>query len=215
MRALASRLSYANVVSTLCLFIVLGGGAYAATKIRGKDIVNRSISGKKIKRDAIGGTAVKESALGRVPRARRADTAARADRLGGLDSSAFLRGRASVNYGRFKGGLGAARTLDTPVGRFELNCPGGVGGSDVRYRNNTAAAAEVWRTRVGPSGDTSSLFDHVPNSGLQNNKGFAFAEPQYSIIKAAQGDRFAELRAHQRFSAGTCSFDYELVTTLP
>ena len=27
------RLSYANVVSTLCLFLLLGGGAYAATKL--------------------------------------------------------------------------------------------------------------------------------------------------------------------------------------
>ena len=33
MRRVASALSYANVVSTVCLFIVLGGGAYAATKL--------------------------------------------------------------------------------------------------------------------------------------------------------------------------------------
>ncbi len=34
MRTLRSRLTYANVISTLCLFIVLGGGAYAAIKVQ-------------------------------------------------------------------------------------------------------------------------------------------------------------------------------------
>jgi hypothetical protein len=38
-----AHLTYANVVSTLCLFIVLGGGAYAATKITGKQIKNNSV----------------------------------------------------------------------------------------------------------------------------------------------------------------------------
>lgn len=33
MKSLMSRLTYANVISTLALFLVLGGGAYAATKL--------------------------------------------------------------------------------------------------------------------------------------------------------------------------------------
>lgn len=33
MKRLKSRLTYANVISTLCLFLVLGGGAYAATQL--------------------------------------------------------------------------------------------------------------------------------------------------------------------------------------
>jgi hypothetical protein len=33
LRRLRPRLTYANVISTLCLFIVLGGGAYAATAL--------------------------------------------------------------------------------------------------------------------------------------------------------------------------------------
>ncbi len=41
-----SRLTYANVVSTLCLFILLGGSVYAASVIRGKDIKPDSITGK-------------------------------------------------------------------------------------------------------------------------------------------------------------------------
>jgi hypothetical protein len=33
MRALRVKLTYANVISTLCLFLLLGGGAYAATQL--------------------------------------------------------------------------------------------------------------------------------------------------------------------------------------
>ena len=35
-------LTYANVVSTACRFLVLGGSAYAAVSITGKDVANAS-----------------------------------------------------------------------------------------------------------------------------------------------------------------------------
>ena len=35
MRRIRSKLSYANVVATLCLFVALGGTSYAAVKITG------------------------------------------------------------------------------------------------------------------------------------------------------------------------------------
>ena len=88
-------LTYANVVATLALFVALGGSSYAALKISGKQIKNRTISGKKLKRNTLGGTQIKESALKSVPRANRADSTSRADTAGnagtldGTDSSAF------------------------------------------------------------------------------------------------------------------------------
>jgi hypothetical protein len=77
------RLTYANVISTLALFVALGGSSYAALKISGTSIERRSIPGTKIKRNSITGKEVRESRL-RVPYARRAD------RLGGF-SAAELR----------------------------------------------------------------------------------------------------------------------------
>jgi hypothetical protein len=71
-------LTFAKVVSLLALFIALGGSSYAAFKISGSQLENRSVSGKKLKRNTLGGTVIKESRLGKVRRARRADT------LGGL-----------------------------------------------------------------------------------------------------------------------------------
>jgi hypothetical protein len=67
------RLTYANVMSTLAVFIALGGSSYAAAKISGSSIKNRSISGSKLKHNTLTGTQIKESKLARVPRARDAD----------------------------------------------------------------------------------------------------------------------------------------------
>lgn len=43
------RLSYANVMATLALFVALGGTSYAVTQINGNQITNRSIGGGKLK----------------------------------------------------------------------------------------------------------------------------------------------------------------------
>jgi hypothetical protein len=75
---LRQRLTYANVMSTLAVFIALGGSSYAAVTINGATIENRSIAGKKLRHNTLTGTQIRESRLGRVPRAREAD------RLNGL-----------------------------------------------------------------------------------------------------------------------------------
>lgn len=64
-----SKLTYANVMSTVAVFVALGGSSYAALTISGKDIRDRSVTGKKLKRNSVGANAVKEAALGPVPRA--------------------------------------------------------------------------------------------------------------------------------------------------
>jgi hypothetical protein len=68
-----SRLTYANVMSTLAVFIALGGSSYAAFAINGRSIKNRSISGNKLHRDTVTGREIRESRLGLVPHAHRAD----------------------------------------------------------------------------------------------------------------------------------------------
>jgi hypothetical protein len=85
MRAVLDRLTYANVVATLALFIAVGtGGAYAVSKIDGSDIRNRSLTGKEFKANSLGGRAIRESSLRPVPRAENAA------RLGGQPASRFL-----------------------------------------------------------------------------------------------------------------------------
>jgi hypothetical protein len=56
-------LTYANVVSTLCLVLLLGGTAYAAATITGKDVKNGSLSGKDVKSSSLKGKDVKDQSL--------------------------------------------------------------------------------------------------------------------------------------------------------
>ena len=103
MRPVISRrrhLTYSNVVSTLCLFLVLGGGAaLAATHLPKNSVGTRqlrrgSVTTAKVKNRAITGAKVKLSSLGEVPRAEHAataDSAADASALGGSAPSAFAR----------------------------------------------------------------------------------------------------------------------------
>jgi hypothetical protein len=83
MRGIRSKLTYANVISTLCLFLLLGGGAYAASQINGRSIKNRTVTGSKIKRNGLTGTEIRESRLGKVPKASDADT------LGGQSPASY------------------------------------------------------------------------------------------------------------------------------
>ncbi len=61
------RLSYANVVASLALFLTLGGSAYAVSRISGSNLVNRSVTGRKLKADTVTGTEIRESTLGNCP----------------------------------------------------------------------------------------------------------------------------------------------------
>jgi hypothetical protein len=53
MRRVRKHLSFANVMSLIAVFVVLGGGAYAATKISGKSIKNNTIAKKKLKKNVL------------------------------------------------------------------------------------------------------------------------------------------------------------------
>ncbi len=72
MKRFGSKLSYANVMSTVAVFVALGGSSYAALTITGRDITNNSVTYRDIKRNTLGGSRIKESGLGTVPRARNA-----------------------------------------------------------------------------------------------------------------------------------------------
>jgi hypothetical protein len=54
LRKLFSRLSYANVISTLCLFVVLGSGAYAVATAPKDSVVSRSIKNGQVKKKDLG-----------------------------------------------------------------------------------------------------------------------------------------------------------------
>jgi hypothetical protein len=77
--AVRARLTYANVVATMALFIALGGSSYAALSITSKDVRNRSLKGGDLKLNTVTGKEIRESKLDTVPRALQASNAATAD----------------------------------------------------------------------------------------------------------------------------------------
>jgi hypothetical protein len=104
------RPTYANVVSTVCLFLLLGGAAYAATQlpknsVGTKQLKANAVTGAKVKNGSLTGADIEAASLGTVPLATHAvgaatathalsaDSASRAgdaSALGGQPASAFL-----------------------------------------------------------------------------------------------------------------------------
>jgi len=101
-----SKLTYSNVVSTLCLFLLLGGGAYAAIKlpknsvgtkqiknqavsnaklakgaVTGEKVQSGSLTGSDVANNSLTGTQINASTLGTVPTAQTAQTAQTANSL--------------------------------------------------------------------------------------------------------------------------------------
>jgi hypothetical protein len=86
------RLTYANVVSTICLFLLLGGAAWAATALPKNSVgtpqlKNNAVSGAKVKDGSLTGADVKASTLGQVPSAATAGTAASASHATSADTA--------------------------------------------------------------------------------------------------------------------------------
>jgi hypothetical protein len=100
MGKLRPHLSYANVISTLCLFLLLGGGAFAATRLKensvGSDqIIDGQVRSADVQNNGITGTDIREASLRQVPRAVQAGSAdsatnaGNADQLDNKDSTEF------------------------------------------------------------------------------------------------------------------------------
>jgi hypothetical protein len=101
--SLRRHLTYANVISTLCLFLVLGGGAaVAATKLgrssvgteqlKGEAVTKGkmapgSVNSKKVVNGSLTGEDIVSSSLGKVPTAGYADNAGHATTAGSANSA--------------------------------------------------------------------------------------------------------------------------------
>ena len=131
MQTIRRRLTYANVVATLALFLAIGGGAaFAATHLNKNSVGslqlrNGAVTTAKIKGEAVTGAKIRISSLGKVPsaqtadradaavtaatadRAATADTAANAATLQGSPADAFLRGGGQFLSGRRQLAAGA------------------------------------------------------------------------------------------------------------
>jgi hypothetical protein len=60
---LRTRLSFANVVSVIALFVALGGSSYAAIKVTGKNVQDSSLTGRDVKNSSLTTSDVKNKSL--------------------------------------------------------------------------------------------------------------------------------------------------------
>jgi hypothetical protein len=103
------RLTYANVISTLALFVALGGGAYASAvylprnSVGTKQLKDGAVSTSKIQDGAVTGAKVVLSSLGKVRRAAHADTASDASALGGIAAPHYTLSDCGSISGAIKG----------------------------------------------------------------------------------------------------------------
>ena len=83
MPRIRSRISYANVLATLALFVALGGGAYAASvaknSVKSSSIKNNAVRTADVRDNGLGGADIDEASLGQVPSAANADNAQSAE----------------------------------------------------------------------------------------------------------------------------------------
>ncbi|HKZ12298.1 MAG TPA: hypothetical protein VJL81_00490 [Solirubrobacterales bacterium] len=97
------RLTYANVVSTICLFLLLGGATWAATALPKNSVgtpqlKNGAVTGAKVKDGSLTGTDIKASTLGQVPSAATAGTATSAAHATGADTATRAGSAASADH---------------------------------------------------------------------------------------------------------------------
>jgi len=163
------------VVALAALFVALGGSAYAAIVITGKNVRNNSLAGADIKngslasrdmkRDSIGGVAIKESVLGTVPGASVAD---------GLPRHAVVTAAGVLARGR-----GVSSVARTSEGRYQVILDRDVRGCAYLATIGDAGAA------APPQGEisTSSLASNVNGVAVRTeNSGGAAADRPFHLI---------------------------------
>lgn len=141
MKKLRGKLTYANVMSTIAVFIALGGAtAFAATQLAKnsvgtKQIKKNAVTGAKVKDNSLTGADINAATLGTVPKATNASSASKADsashadsaskadnadQLGGAGPGAYVKGADAVG-GSSLAGTYASPTLRPPEALHEVN----------------------------------------------------------------------------------------------
>jgi hypothetical protein len=153
-KSLKKHLSYANVISTLCLFLLLGGGAAIAAGLAKNSVGSKqlkknavvtakikkeAVTGGKVKKDTLTGTQINEGTLGAVPLAS-AIPAAQVHVVGGAGEPPFQSG--SQNYGTLSG------LANTPVLSF------------LKDQNNIVHLEGI--VKPGKSGPVSGVLFQLP-----------------------------------------------------
>lgn len=159
---LSRRPSAAMVVALIALVLAASGTAIAAGRLVGGDklIKKGSLSGNRLRKHTITGKQVNLKKLGKVPSAKRADTANNANTVGGHASSAFEPASDFIRTGLVKAGSGQTVPL-VSFGPFtlKLNCVPG-SGTNVQAEidaTSTEANSDGYGTQMTTAGQSYTV----------------------------------------------------------
>jgi hypothetical protein len=177
-RFLRSKLSFANVVACLALFVALGGSSYAALRVdssmiannsvtskdlknngvrgrdirkgtvRGTDVRDGDLQGRDVRNDTLSGSDVRESSLAAVP------SALNAQALGGKPASGFLTSDELQRVGPLRLAHGESQTV-AAIGPFtwKASCSdAGASGTNLTVTAESTEADSYTTSFGGPGG---------------------------------------------------------------
>ena len=236
LRSLRLHLTYANVVSTLCLFIVLGGSAYAThshlTKsedimngeVQNEDLAPNSVGTGKVIDNSLTGDDIKESGLGTVPNA---------SRLADRPARSFVTGPGALHSNRLRDPRG-----DNAADEVLLKVPGfgdlraactSTGFAAVEFYNLSGAPLEVI-THRGPNGvlanttrtETIPKNDRGGYAGMENPAADSNDDARKVVYSIGRGSGDSHrlmtvwvLMAASRTSGDHCSFQAQATSFRP
>ena len=128
------RLTYANVMATIAVFVALGGGAYAAATIGPGDIKKNAVRAKHIKANSVTPAKLKKAPLWARVQANGAISA----QSGGISVISELGGVFQLDMGR---NVGKAALLVTPLDSDGI-IDGTAGGAICSHTNQCTGAAD-------------------------------------------------------------------------
>jgi len=185
MSKMRERMSFANVMSVVAVFIALGGTSFAISQlpknsVGSKQLKKNSVTAAKIRKGAITGAKIKLSTLGPVPSAVRAGTAGRADTaadastLQGNAAGAFVRGNAQVFSVRRQLEIGESDQLVAVpnIGTMNAKCTMGTTFPKVDFSFRNESGGTMDQTLEYATGTDAGS---VPNEGTIGSGGEAFA----------------------------------------
>jgi hypothetical protein len=170
LKRLRSKLTYANVMATIAVFLVLTGIGFAVAKlprksVGNKQLKNNAVTSKKIHKDAVNASKIKTGAVGR------SEIASGAVSTSEISNQAVTRNKIADSAIPL---LGTLRTGQTLRGSFNIGgAPGGAGveshqGYSFQFPFNnspTSGAANVIDLIANPTGTTANC------SGLSGGNG--------------------------------------------
>jgi hypothetical protein len=204
---LRQRLTYANVMSSLAVFLVLGGAtAYAAAKIGSNDLKagavktnkiakeavttakvrNNAINGAKVRDGSLTGADVNAATLGTVPKAAEATTAQSAAKANSAQNANTVNRQAVVSF--FKevpAGTGPVTALEFGGIRIAVSCDAGLKSSleaiKVWSQAATARVATIEETNEAHGNGYESFV--IPNAlNLTNGKLLGNGELEVAFV---------------------------------